>query len=149
MRFTHFVDTPTTLSTWATESEATRHQRLNEFGDRFFKDLETGHSDEPILRAVVDTAQQLEIDPECFHRFMNSMEMDFSVDTYQTFDDLMGYMDGSAAVIGEMMLPVLEPLTPEAREPARNLGVAFQLTNFLRDVGEDLNRNRVYIPRKP
>jgi phytoene synthase len=55
-------------------------------------------------------------------------------------------MEGSAAVIGEMMLPVLEPLSPEATEPARALGFAFQLTNFLRDVGEDLDRGRVYLP---
>jgi phytoene synthase len=46
-----------------------------------------------------------------------------------------------------MMLPVLQPLTPAAREPARALGFAFQLTNFLRDVGEDLDRGRVYLPR--
>ena len=55
-------------------------------------------------------------------------------------------MDGSAAVIGEMMLPVLRPRSPEAVAPARALGLAFQLTNFLRDVGEDLDRGRVYLP---
>src|SRR5690606_20449203 len=58
------------------------------------------------------------------------------------------YMEGSAAVIGEMMLPVLEPYTPEAMEPARALGKAFQLTNFLRDVDEDLDRGRVYLPQE-
>ena len=57
-------------------------------------------------------------------------------------------MDGSAAVIGEMMLPILDPTDPAARAPARDLGIAFQLTNFLRDVGEDLDRGRVYIPQK-
>ena len=55
-------------------------------------------------------------------------------------------MDGSAAVIGEMMLPILEPLNGAAVSPARQLGLAFQLTNFLRDVGEDLDRGRVYVP---
>jgi 15-cis-phytoene synthase len=57
-------------------------------------------------------------------------------------------MDGSAAVIGEMMLPVLEPLSPEALPHARDLGNAFQLTNFLRDIGEDLDRGRQYIPQE-
>jgi phytoene synthase len=47
-----------------------------------------------------------------------------------------------------MMLPVLRPRSPEAFEPARALGFAFQLTNFLRDVGEDLDRGRVYIPQE-
>jgi phytoene synthase len=55
-------------------------------------------------------------------------------------------MDGSAAVIGEMMLPILEPTSPAATPHARDLGDAFQLTNFLRDVDEDLDRDRVYLP---
>ena len=55
-------------------------------------------------------------------------------------------MDGSAAVIGEMMMPILEPLSPAALPHARDLGIAFQLTNFLRDVEEDLARGRIYIP---
>jgi phytoene synthase len=57
-------------------------------------------------------------------------------------------MDGSAAVIGEMMLPILEPLRPEATAHARDLGNAFQLTNFLRDIAEDLDRNRQYVPQE-
>jgi 15-cis-phytoene synthase len=57
-------------------------------------------------------------------------------------------MYGSAAVIGLQMLPVLEPLTPEAGARARALGEAFQLTNFIRDVGEDLRRGRVYLPQE-
>ena len=76
------------------------------------------------------------------------MAMDLTVDRYETWDDLCGYMDGSAAVIGEMVLPVLEPLDPAAVGPARSLGVAFQLTNFLRDVDEDLDRGRVYLPQE-
>jgi phytoene synthase len=75
------------------------------------------------------------------------MAMDLTTHAYQTFEDLCGYMEGSAAVIGEMMLPVLEPLSPAAREPARALGLAFQLTNFLRDIEEDLDRGRVYVPQ--
>ena len=58
-------------------------------------------------------------------------------------------MDGSAAVIGEMMLPILEP--PDlaaATPPARALGEAFQLTNFLRDIDEDLDRGRQYVPQE-
>jgi phytoene synthase len=58
-------------------------------------------------------------------------------------------MEGSAAVIGTMMLPILEPTdAAAAREPARQLGLAFQLTNFIRDVAEDLDRGRVYLPQE-
>jgi phytoene synthase len=74
------------------------------------------------------------------------MTMDLTLTSYDTFDDLLDYMDGSAAVIGEMMLPILEPSSPAAAPHARDLGIAFQLTNFLRDVSEDLDRGRVYLP---
>jgi phytoene synthase len=73
--------------------------------------------------------------------------MDLTTTSYQTWEDLLDYMEGSAAVIGEMMLPVLEPFTMAAEAPARSLGLAFQLTNFLRDVAEDLDRGRVCLPQ--
>ncbi len=76
------------------------------------------------------------------------MRTDLTRRAYETWDDLLGYMDGSAAVIGEMMLPVLQPGPRRPRAPARALGLAFQLTNFLRDVGEDLDRGRVYLPQE-
>lgn len=103
--------------------------------------------EDEILVAVAHTVETCGIDPECFDRFFGAMAMDLEVSRYETFDDLCGYMEGSAAVIGEMMLPVLEPLSPRALGPARALGLAFQLTNFLRDVGEDLERGRVYLPQ--
>ena len=75
------------------------------------------------------------------------MEMDLTIDRYETWEDLRAYMDGSAAVIGEMMLPILEPVDEAAAlGPARALGEAFQLTNFLRDVDEDLDRGRAVPP---
>ena len=126
---------------------ADRERALTDFGDRFFADLARGTSDDPVLLAVVDTVRTLNVDPDYFHRFLHSMHMDFTTSTYDTFEDLMKYMDGSAAVIGEMMLPVLEPGTTAAHEPARQLGIAFQLTNFLRDVGEDRRRGRTYVPQ--
>jgi phytoene synthase len=129
-------------------SAAARAEALDAFGERFFTDLALGASEDPVLKAVVHTVRAFDIDPGCFARFLRSMRMDLTTATYGTWDDLLGYMDGSAAVIGEMMLPILEPLTPEAREPARDLGNAFQLTNFLRDVAEDLDRGRVYIPQE-
>lgn len=129
------------------QAPAEREGALAELGDRFFRDLQAGSSDHPILAAVVHTVRSLAIDPECFQRFLGSMRMDLTVTRYDTWDDLLVYMDGSAAVIGEMMLPVLRPTSPLALQPARDLGLAFQLTNFLRDVGEDLDRGRVYLPQ--
>jgi phytoene synthase len=127
---------------------AERQAALTDFGDRFFVDLERGRSGDPVLKAVVHTVKAFDIDPDCFRRFLRSMAMDFRCETYETFEDLLDYMDGSAAVIGEMMLPILEPTSPEAYGHARDLGIAFQLSNFWRDVAEDLDRGRVYVPQE-
>jgi phytoene synthase len=119
---------------------------LAAFGDRFFADLDAGRSDDPVLKAVVHTVRAFDIDTDCFRRFLKSMTMDLTVAAYPRFDDLLDYVDGSAAVIGEMMLPILEPTSAAATGHARDLGIAFQLTNFCRDVAEDLDRGRVYLP---
>ncbi|XHM64889.1 phytoene/squalene synthase family protein [Streptomyces nigra] len=110
--------------------------------------LRTGGGDEPVVRAVADTAARYSIDTALFADFMASMRADLTVTDYPTYADLRAYMHGSAAVIGLQMLPVLGTVVPraEAAPHAADLGVAFQLTNFLRDVGEDLDRGRVYLP---
>ncbi len=125
-----------------------REHALNELSDRFFADLERGDSDDLVLKAVVHTVHAFDLNPDCFRRFLRSMAMDLRVETYDTFDDLLDYMDGSAAVVGEMMLPILEPTSGAALRHARDLGIAFQLTNLLRDVAEDLDRHRVYLPQE-
>ncbi|MBW1596060.1 phytoene/squalene synthase family protein [Streptomyces sp. JJ38] len=110
--------------------------------------LRTGVGDEPVVRAVADTAARYDIEHVLFADFLTSMRSDLSVTDYPTYEDLRSYMHGSAAVIGLQMLPVLGTVVPrqEAAPHAADLGVAFQLTNFLRDVGEDLDRGRVYLP---
>ena len=121
--------------------------RLKDFEDQFRTSLAAGGSTDPVMAAVVNTVITCGIEPECFERFFDAMAMDLTTTSYQTWEDLRNYMEGSAAVIGEMMLPVLEPIDMTAKEPARSLGLAFQLTNFLRDVAEDLDRGRVYMPQ--
>lgn len=122
--------------------------RLEAFAARFRSALAARGSNDPVMAAVVDTVLAADIDPECFDRFFGAMAMDLTTTSYETWADLCGYMEGSAAVIGEMMLPVLQPLSPEAKNPARALGQAFQLTNFLRDIDEDLDLGRVYLPQE-
>jgi phytoene synthase len=78
--------------------------------------------------------------------------MDLTVSSYRTFDDLARYMWGSAAVIGLEMLPILDRADERTRwdvleSHAIDLGMAFQLTNFIRDIAEDLRRGRVYLPQ--
>lgn len=102
----------------------------------------------PVLAALADTARRHAIPHRHFADFLTSMRMDTHVTDYATDADLAVYVHGSAAVIGLQMLPVLGTVVPlaEAEPPATALGVAFQMTNFLRDVGEDLDRGRVYLP---
>jgi len=128
------------------EPVTARAAALADFGASVRAALADGHADEPVLHAVAHTARSFAIEPTCLDRFLRSMTMDLTVTSYATWDDLLVYTDGSAAVIGEMMLPILEPSSPAALTHARDLGTAFQLTNFLRDVAEDLDRGRLYLP---
>lgn len=121
-------------------------ERLAEWGEGFLADVRKGASDDPIGRAVVDTVLRWDIPVEHFEAFLASMAMDLTVTEYATYDDLLRYVHGSAAVIGLQMVPILGPLSPSAYPPAQDLGIAFQLANFVRDVGEDLDRGRVYLP---
>jgi phytoene synthase len=102
-----------------------------------------------VLPAFAHTVRSFDVDRADIDAFLESMRADLTFTRYATYEDLLAYMEGSAAAIGLMMLPVLEPVPGaqhRAREPARELGRAFQLTNFLRDVSEDLARGRVYLP---
>jgi phytoene synthase len=122
---------------------AERAARLQDWSDRFF----AGDTGDPLLPAVLHTIAVFDLDRGDFTKFLRSMAMDLTVTSYPTYADLLEYMDGSAAVIGTMMLPILGSSDPAAaREPARQLGLAFQLTNFIRDVAEDLDRGRTYLP---
>jgi 15-cis-phytoene synthase len=105
-------------------------------------------STHPVSLAMTHTMRQWHIPPAHVEAFLTSMQMDISVTGYATYADLERYMYGSASVIGLQMLPILEPVTPGAVPRARALGEAFQMSNFIRDVGEDLRRGRVYLPEE-
>ena len=126
---------------------AERAARLDDWASRFVAGLHGAPVDDPLLPAVLHTIAVFDLDRDDFASFLRSMAMDLTVTAYPTYDDLLDYMEGSAAVIGTMMLPILGSSDPAAaREPARQLGFAFQLTNFIRDVAEDLDRGRTYLP---
>lgn len=118
------------------------------WGTAFLDALGTGEPEDPVGRAMAHTMRRWDIPRAHVEAFLESMAMDITVTGYATYADLERYMYGSAAVIGLQMLPVLEPLTPAAAPRARVLGEAFQLSNFIRDVGEDLRRGRVYLPQE-
>jgi phytoene synthase len=145
--FTRYADEIVDASTAQTAAE--RAQELAAWSAEFLHGLQGGHTDDPLLPAVLHTIQVFDIDLDDFRKFLHSMAMDLTVTEYKTYADLLDYMEGSAAVIGTMMLPILESSDrAAAREPARQLGLAFQLTNFIRDVAEDLERGRIYLPQE-
>src|SRR5690242_7024908 len=110
-----------------------RARKLADWSAEFLLGLDGHPTADPLLPAVLHTIQLFDIDRDDFRCFLASMAMDLTVPEYATYADLLDYMEGSTD-------------RAAAREPARQLGLAFQLTNFIRDVAEDLDRGRVYLP---
>ncbi|KUH92615.1 phytoene/squalene synthase family protein [Mycobacterium sp. IS-1556] len=127
-----------------------RADQLQRLATELFNCLAQGScdDDDPTLAAVVHCARRYGIPWELFDDFLGSMRMDLTVTDYPDRAALDRYMYGSAEVIGLQLLPVLGTVGPpeEAAPHAAALGKAFQLTNFLRDIDEDLERGRVYLP---
>ncbi len=121
-------------------------QALLDWGAVFLDSLASGSTTNPVGAAMMHTMRRWSIPRAHVEAFLESMQMDITVSEYPTYADLEHYMYGSAAVIGLQMLPILEPVAPEAGARARALGEAFQMSNFIRDVGEDLRRGRIYLP---
>ena len=121
---------------------------LSKWGNGVLADLKKGTSQDHVGRALIDTVNRFDIPHEHFEAFLHSMTMDLTVQEYESYEDLIEYVYGSAAVIGLEMVPILGPLHNDAFEAAKKLGIAFQLANFIRDVDEDLDRGRVYLPLK-
>ncbi|MGB3354104.1 MAG: phytoene/squalene synthase family protein [Mycobacterium sp.] len=127
-----------------------RADQLQTLSTRLFNALVENQpcDDDPTLTAVVHTARKYDIGWNLFDDFLTSMRMDLTVTDYPDRAALDRYMYGSAEVIGLQLLPILGTVGPreDAAPHAAALGKAFQLTNFIRDVDEDLTRGRVYLP---
>ncbi len=109
--------------------------------------LQTGQSDLPVLRAFADMARQIGMTPDYPLAFLDAMAMDITRTRYQTFSDLLTYTYGSASVVGLMMCCLFGVSGEDTLRHAYDLGLAMQLTNFWRDIGEDYGlRGRIYLP---
>lgn len=103
-------------------------------------------STEPILSALTDTVQRYNIPQQYFHDVLDGAEMDQTTMRYPTFADLYKYCYRVASCVGLIVLPVFGYKNDEALAPAEACGIAFQLTNVLRDVKEDAQMGRIYLP---
>ena len=134
----------------STLSENEKAEALKSWGDEVLANIKSGKSHDHIGAALVDTVNRFSIPISYFEAFLHSMTMDLTVTEYHTYEDLYEYVYGSAAVIGLQMVPILGTVSKqamaEANIAAEKLGTAFQLANFIRDIGEDLTRGRVYLP---
>ena len=119
---------------------------LQKWSAALLADLQVGESSDHIGRALVDTASKFKIPHQHFVAFLHSMEMDLTITEYPNYEALLEYVYGSAAVIGLQMVPILGYSDERAFAASEKLGIAFQLANFIRDVGEDLDRGRIYLP---
>ncbi|QSW99813.1 phytoene/squalene synthase family protein [Haloterrigena alkaliphila] len=121
------------------ELESLRAQALGETGP-----------EEPVLEAFDELRREYDIPDSEIDSFVDAMQSDIDTGRYERYDDLERYMRGSAAAVGVMMTAIMDPDDPEAALPhAIKLGDAFQMTNFLRDVREDVReRDRIYLPQE-
>jgi squalene synthase HpnC/squalene synthase HpnD len=103
----------------------------------------SGH---PILPAFADTIARFRIPPRYFHDLISGAEMDLTLGEYATFDRLREYCYRVAGTVGLTCLHVFGFEDPHAPSLAEKLGIAFQLTNILRDVPKDSEMGRVYLP---
>jgi phytoene synthase len=120
--------------------------------DAFERDLEValggGHSADPVIRAVVDTVRRFAVPPEYLRDILDGVRMDLAQQSYETFADLEEYCRRVASAVGLAAIHIWGFRTPEAIPASHACGMAFQLTNILRDIPEDLGRGRIYLPRE-
>ena len=105
-------------------------------------------SDDPVVDAFSELREQEGIPDSEVDEFIDAMLADIEQDRYETYEELEAYMRGSAGAVGNMMTAIMDVKQPESARPhAMALGEAFQLTNFLRDVREDIRElDRIYLP---
>ena len=130
----------------------TGRRQLEEWSAEVTKALQTKTTEHPVLSVFLDTARRYQIPMQYPFELIEGMRMDLNQTSYETFEELRVFCYRVASVVGLMMCWVIGFDKPEDREKATpyaiDLGIALQLTNILRDVGEDLERRRVYIPRE-
>lgn len=127
-------------------SPAEQHRRLDELraaalGERAAED--------PVIAAFAELRDREGIPAAEVESFIDAMRSDIDTQSYDTYADLETYMRGSAAAVGNMMTVIMDADFEQARPHAMALGEAFQLTNFIRDVREDIRElDRVYLPKE-
>ncbi|MBV8086388.1 MAG: presqualene diphosphate synthase HpnD [Chloroflexi bacterium] len=107
----------------------------------------SGQTDDPILLALGDAAKRYDIPRDHFEELIRGVEMDLDVTRYADFEALRTYCYRVASVVGLICLQIFGYDDPHAPEYAADLGLALQLTNIMRDIKEDAELGRIYLPQ--
>lgn len=123
-----------------------KRARFAEWREVFEEAMRGGHADHHTLPALRDTVRAFNIPVDYLRQLIDGTEMDLTATRYATFDDLYRYCYRVASVVGLVCIHIFEFQEEKAKEQAEACGIAFQLTNILRDIKEDFRRGRIYLP---
>ena len=121
---------------------------LNAVADALDRRDETKYEDSPIFVALDDAIHRFELDKRYYVDVIDGCRMDIDTNRYETFDDLSVYCKRVASAVGVICVSIFGYSDETAIEYANDLGIAFQLTNILRDIREDYSNGRVYLPQE-
>jgi phytoene synthase len=145
-------DRRVSLDRWRQSLDAALDGELDPTGPQPVSDNQSGSSPHDpghmLLPALAETVRQFRIPPEHLHAVIDGVEMDLRHAQYETFDDLVEYCHRVASAVGLACIHIWGFRDDGAMEPARKTGIAFQITNILRDVREDAQRGRIYLPQE-
>ncbi|MBN2317555.1 MAG: presqualene diphosphate synthase HpnD [Acidobacteria bacterium] len=128
------------------ESTETKRRMLEDWRSRLNEAYSDGPCENSILPAFRESVRQYSIPAQYFHWIIDGAEMDLDTLQYKTFDDLYRYCFHVASAVGFVCLQIFGFKDEHAKEYAEQCGIAFQLTNILRDVQEDAAMGRIYLP---
>lgn len=117
-----------------------------DFWQKQVENLSSGHVNHPLMHELQDVAQRYAIPIEYFLLLIQGCRFDIDKKSYQNFSELSDYCYHVAGVVGLMCLKIFEYQSPNSQQMAIDLGLAFQLTNILRDVASDAKLGRIYLP---
>jgi squalene synthase HpnC len=121
---------------------------LTAFSDDLARLWATGEPQAPVLVRLLPTVRRHHLPPDPFDRLVRANIIDQQVGRYETFSDLLGYCDLSAAPIGELVLRLFDRATPERIALSDRVCAGLQVAEHLQDIGEDRRRGRVYLPQR-
>jgi phytoene synthase len=144
--FCRHIDNLTDIPRDRSEKEIVRE--LNYLRAEIITAYRTGESEHPIVGPYISVAKKYDIPQKYSLELIKGVQMDTHINRYESFDELYLFAYRVAGVVGLMMTPLLGYKNPDAMIYAEKLGVAMQLTNILRDICEDKEMDRIYIPQE-